>query len=249
MFEVKLENATVFKNCIDALVTLIDEGEFDLSKNGITLRAMDPSQIAMVDFVLPKSAFEKYDVAAERKIGLNLDDLSKIVSRSRPGETLILKLDKTESRLELIFKGKSTRRFNLPLLDIAAQTPKEPKIEFDSKVRINGSALKESLKDASLVSSHVVLKTNADGFEIEARGDKGEVAIESKKNEDSLIEHTVNKDTRSMFPLEYLNDLLKATEADAVVTLDLKTDAPLKLQYPIGDATVTYYLAPRIESD
>ncbi len=249
MFEVKLENATVFKNCIDALVTLIDEGEFDLTKNGITLRAMDPSQIAMVDFVLPKSAFEKYDISTERKLGLNLDDLSKIVTRCRPGETLTLKLDKTESRLELIFKGKSTRRFNLPLLDIANQTPKEPKIEFDSKIRINGSALKESLKDASLVSSHVILRTSPEGFDIEAHGDKGEVQIESKKNEDSLIEHTVNKDTKSMFPLEYLNDLLKATESDAVVTLDLKTDAPLRLQYPIGDATVTYYLAPRIESD
>jgi proliferating cell nuclear antigen len=249
MFEVKMENATVFKNCVDALVTLIDEGEFDLTKEGMTLRAMDPSKIAMVDLVIPKSAFEKYEVSADRKLGLNLDDLSKIVTRSRPGETLTLRPDKTKSRLELVFKGKSTRRFSLPLLDIGQQTPKEPKIDFDSKIRINGSILKESLKDAALVSSHVVIKTHPEGFEISSRGDKGEVLIESKKNEDSLVEHTVNRDSKVMFPLEYLNDLLKATDFDTVITLDMKSDAPLKLQYPIGDATVTYYLAPRIESD
>lgn len=249
MFELKVENARMFKECIDALVTLIDEGEFDILKDGIKLRAMDPSQIAMVDFVMPKSAFAKYDVPSDTKIGLNLDDLSKITSRVRPGESLTLKLDKTGSRLELIFKGKSTRRFNLPLLDISSQAPKEPNIDFDAKIRMNGSTLKEGLKDASLVSSHVILKTNSAGFDISAKGDKGEVLIESKKDEDSVVEHTVNKESRAMFPLEYLNDLLKATESGAIVTFDLKTDAPLKLQYPIGEATVTYYLAPRIESE
>lgn len=249
MFEVKIDNAKTFKDCVDALVTLIDEGEFEIAKDGIKLRAMDPSQIAMVDFVLPKSAFEKYDVPEDTKIGLNLDDLSKIMARVRQGESLILRPDKTGSRLELIFKAKSMRKFNLPLLDIGSQAPKEPKIDFDSRVRVNGFSLKEGLKDASLVSSHVVLKTSPTGFDIESHGDKGEVLIEAKKDEDAIIEHTINKEAKAMFPLEYLNDLLKATDGSAIVTLDLKTDAPLKLQYPIGEATVTYYLAPRIESE
>lgn len=248
MFEVKISNAKLFKDCIDALVTLIDEGEFDVNSEGMKLRAMDPSQIAMVDFNLPKSAFEEYKVPSETKIGLNLDDLSKITSRARPGESLLLKLDETGSRLELTFRGKSTRKFNLPLLDISGTRPKEPSIDFDSKIKISGFALKESLKDASLVSSHVILKADTKGFDIQARGDKGEVLIESRKEEDALIEHTLNKDSNVMFPLEYLNDLLKATQSDSIVTLNLKSEAPLRLTYNIGDASVTYYLAPRIES-
>ncbi|NYZ80020.1 proliferating cell nuclear antigen (pcna) [Candidatus Micrarchaeota archaeon] len=247
MFEVKFDDAKIFKDCIDALVTLIDEGEFDVSKDGIKLRAMDPSQIAMVDFVLPKSAFEKYDVAKDTKIGLNLDDLSKITSRSRPGDSLELKLDDSESRLELVFKGKSRRKFNLPLLDISATSPKVPNIEFDARIKINGGMLKESLKDASLVSSHVILSANSKGFDIQAKGDKGDVTVESNK-EDVLAEHAVTKDSKSMFALEYLNDLLKSTDSDAIVELDLKTDAPLRVHYSIGDAKITYFLAPRIES-
>lgn len=248
MFEIKFDNAKNFKNCIDALVTLIDEGEFDILKDGIKLRAMDPSQIAMVDFVLPKSAFEKYDVPSETKIGLNLDDLSKITNRARPEESLTMRLDKTGSRLELIFKGRSTRRFNLPLLDLSSEVPSEPKIDFDSQIKVNGGVLKEGLGDASLVSSHVILKAHSDGFNIEAGGDKGELLIESKKGDDILIEHTVNRDSKAMYPLEYLNDLLRSTKIDSTVTLDLKSDAPLRVQYQVGGATVTYYLAPRIES-
>jgi len=134
------------------------------------------------------------------------------------------------------------------LLDISGMVPKQPKIEFDSKVKINGSAFKESLKDASLVSSHVVLRAREGGFDIEAKGDKGEVKIETKKDDDAMLEHTVNAEAKAMFPLEYLNDLLKGADAGAVVQADMKTDAPLKVEYCIGEATITYYLAPRIEN-
>ena len=248
MFEIVFDNAKIFKDCVDSLVTLIDEGEFQITKEGLKLRAMDPSQIAMVDFVYPKSALEKYEVPSETKIGLNLDDLSKVTSRVRAGEKLVLKLDKTGSRLEMVFKGKTTRRFNLPLLDVSGMSPKQPKIEFDSRIKVNGFTLKEGLKDASLISSHVVLKADKEGFEISAHGDKGEVLIEAKKGDDVLLEHTVNAESRSMYPLEYLNDLLKTTENEAVVVLDLKTDNPLRIEFPIGQATIVYYLAPRIES-
>jgi len=248
MFEIVFDNAKIFKDCVDSLVTLIDEGEFQITKEGIKLRAMDPSQIAMVDFNFPKSALEKYEVPSETKIGLNLEDLSKVTGRVRPGEKLILKMDKTGSRLEMVFKGKTTRRFTIPLLDISGASPKQPKIEFDSKIKINGSTLKEGLKDASLISSHVALKADKNGFEISATGDKGEVLIEAKKDDDVLLEHTVNVESRSLYPLEYLNDLLKSAENEAVITLEIKTDHPLRIEYSIGQATIVYYLAPRIEN-
>lgn len=248
MFNIKIDDAKLFKDCVDSLVTLIDEGEFNISKDGIKLRAMDPSQIAMVDFNLPKSAFESYDIAKEIKLGLSIDDLSKITARCRPGDSLELKLDDSESRIELIFKGKSRRKFNLPLLDISGVVPNAPKIQFDATVKISGNILKESLKDASLVSSHVILSADSKGFEIKAHGDKGDVLIESSK-EEVLAEHTINKDAKSMYPLEYLNDMLKTTSPESIVTIELKTDVPLKINYNIGEASVTYFLAPRIESN
>jgi len=133
MFELKIDDAKAFKDSVDAIATLIDESEFDINQNGMFLRAMDPSQIAMVDFKLPKESFEKFKVPEQTKIGLNLDDLARIMSRVRPGENLTLKLDSTGSRIELIFKGKTTRKFNLPLLDIGGMNPKTPSIEFDKK--------------------------------------------------------------------------------------------------------------------
>ena len=50
MFELSLDSAKTFKDCIDAIATLIDEGHFEIGADGMKLRAMDPSQVAMVDF-------------------------------------------------------------------------------------------------------------------------------------------------------------------------------------------------------
>ncbi|MEA3280851.1 MAG: proliferating cell nuclear antigen (pcna) [Thermodesulfobacteriota bacterium] len=249
MFELKFDDAKVFKEIVEAISTLIDEGEFEILNEGMKLRAMDPSQIAMVDFEISKDAFEKYEIPSETKIGLNLEDLSRITSRVRAGESLTLKLDDTKARLELVFQGKSTRRFNLPLLDISSSSPKTPSIDFDAKIKVNGPVIKESLKDASLVSSHVVLNATENGFDVKAHGDKGDVTVETLKDQDILLEHTVNKNSKAMFPLEYLNDLLKATDSASIVEINLGTDKPLKVEYNLGQARLTYFLAPRIETE
>ena len=50
-----------------------------------------------------------------------------------------------------------------------------------------------------------------------------------------------------MFPLEYLADMLKAAPSDSDVKLFIKTNAPVKIAYALGDAEIIYFLAPRIE--
>ena len=247
MFELAISDAKVFKTCIDAIVTLIDEGEFEIADDGIKLRAMDPSQIAMVDFFFPKAAFEKYEITPTR-IGINFEDLDKVMARARAGEKLTIKLDDSKARLVLTFKGKATRRFVVPLLDIGGTTPKKPQIDFESRLKFNGNFLKEALKDTQLMASHVVLKTDPDAFIIESQGDKGEANIRAEKSSDEVFDFDVKKNARAMFPLEYLNDLLKGTDSATNVELGLRTDAPLKVEYRIGEASITYYLAPRIET-
>lgn len=248
MFEAVLSDATMFKRCIDAISTLIDEGEFIANEEGLMLRAMDPSQIAMVDFKLPKSTFEKFS-SNTNKIGLNIDDLSILMGRVRAGEKLEMKLDEEKARLVLIFKGHSTRKFSIPLLDLGGGIPNEPKLEFESVVKLNGAFFKEALKDTQLVSSHVVLHAKPDVFVIKAQGDKGDVEIETKKDSKQIIEYKVESESRAMFPLDYLNDLLKSVDSSTNVTLSLSTNKPLKMDYKIGEAKITYYLAPRIEEE
>jgi proliferating cell nuclear antigen len=226
----------------------VEEGQFEVKEDGIHLRAMDPSQISMVSFHMPKSAFVEYNISEERKIGIDISQLSNVLARGKRGEKAELGLE--EGRLVIkFFAEKKKKTFKIPLIEIGEGVSREPKIEYGSHVKINADALKETLKDAKLVSSHVKLILDKNTFLMEVKGDNGDVKEEFESGSNEVAEIVTEKGVKATFPLQYLEDMVKATSASSPVTLYLETDRPMKLQYEVEGAKVTYYLAPRIETE
>jgi len=250
MVELVISDANFFKKCVDAIVNLVDEGTFVISKDGLHLRTMDPSQIAMIDFFMPKSAFSKIEVEDKFSLGVNLADLSKILARTRGDEKLSISVDEKESKLVLDFSGHSKRHFKLPLLESSSSLPKEPKVEFDASVKLKGRAFKDVLHDAGLISSHVVLQADDSAFVVEAHGDSGDLHVETLKDSENVVDGgiSVKGKSRAMFPYQYLDDMTRACPDDSAVSVNLKSDAPVKVSFEIGDAKIAYYLAPRVEN-
>jgi len=242
MFEATINDTRSWKNSIEAIAALIDEGTFQIDSSGLKLRAMDPSQIALVDFEVPARAFEKFKCEKPLTIGVDFTELSKITRRAKPEDKIDISID---TRLKMVLRGETKRSFAVSIIESTTNPPKEPKIEFTAEVKITPNLIKETLKDAELISNHVVLKVEK-VFSIKSEGDTGSVDIEFP--EDKLLSISQKAPSRAVFSLEYLNNILKAAEIPSVVIINLKNDAPLKVEYSIGDARVTYYLAPRIES-
>jgi len=174
-------------------------------------------------------------------------DFSKILARARSDEKLALSLDEKASKFVLDFSGKSKRSFKMPLIDITASVPREPKIPFDASVKIKGGAFKEMLKDAGLLSSHVILQANDSELVVEAHGDSGDLRIETKAGGESVEEVKASGKSRAMFPFEYLDDITRACPDDGTAVVELKNDAPVRVTYGVGQAKLAYYLAPRVE--
>jgi proliferating cell nuclear antigen len=63
-----------------------------------------------------------------------------------------------------------------------------------------------------------------------------------------MVDFALKRDCKSMFPLDYLSDMLKAANSETDLTLKLKENAPVELNYHIGEAKLRYFLAPRIET-
>ncbi|MFH0970188.1 MAG: proliferating cell nuclear antigen (pcna) [Candidatus Diapherotrites archaeon] len=248
MMELVIERAEVLKRSVDAIAVLIDEAEFEVSSKGLSLKATDPSQISMVDFEFEKSAFKKFHVDNTLRIGLDLEYLNQVMSRSKPNDEVMLKLDDDSSKLMITFRGTSTRTFSVPLIDISSGELPNPKIEFDAMVKVKAGVLQDALKDAGLLSTHLTLGAKMDSFFVKAVSSKGELMNETSKGSDSLPDLSVKKDCSSMFPLDYLSDMLKAAGGDTDVLVKLKENAPVEINYKIGDAKMRYFLAPRIES-
>lgn len=244
MFNAVIEDTKSWKASIDAIAVLIDEGTLQLKKDGVKLRAMDPSQIAMVDFFMPKGSFEKYEIDKDMSIGIDFAELNKVTKRAKFEDKIELSLDK---RLNITFKGTTTRKFSLAIIESSSTPPKEPTIDFAADLKLNANTFKEVLKDAELVSNHVSLGIDKGlGFGVRADGDTGSVNVEF--GEDNILNLDVKEGAKSTFSLDYLKNMLSAADTGTVVELKMKTDSPLRLDYAIGNNRVIYYLAPRIES-
>ncbi|MHB1830319.1 MAG: proliferating cell nuclear antigen (pcna) [Candidatus Micrarchaeaceae archaeon] len=246
MFELKIDNAKYWRDCVESVVSLVDEGMFNISKEGIGLKAMDPSSISMVSFFMPSKAFSKYSVDKPVGIGLNIENLSKILSRTRDGEALMMRDMDNKLLLEFIGPG-SRRRYKLQMIDVKKSVEKEPSVQFDAHIEIVGEPLKDMIKDASSISSYIGFKASKDQFAISARGDSGELEELHEKDGGTMKKVEAEKTAESTFNLEFLENMVKSCPIGSHISIELKSNEPMKLSYSIGDSSITYFLAPYME--
>jgi len=249
MIRLNIKDIKEFNKSIDAIGVLINEGLFVVDKEKIYLRATDPSQISLIDFVMPKDAFDEFvvDLGSETKIsfGININNLIQILSHSNADDKLLLEIKENKSNILIELVGKSRRAFTIPLIDVSDQEQPLPKIQSDVTVQINGEQLLSGIKDATLFSSHITLKAEDNRFSMETQSSKGKF----KQDIDAESKNVVisgNK-AKAMYPLDYLQNMIKNSKG--VITIKLKDDMPLELSYTIGKAAVRYFLAPRVDSE
>ncbi len=246
MFEIRIDNAKYWKDCGFAIVSLVDEGLFTISKDGISLKAMDPSSISMISFTMPNKAFSKFTIEKNANIGLNIENLNKILSRTRDGEALVMKDVDNKLSLEFIGQG-SRRRYRLPMVEVKKSVEKEPSIEFDSVVEVSGEPFKDIVKDASLISSYISFKSAKDQFSVSARGDSGELEELHDAEGGIMRKIDAKKGAESTFNLEFLENMVRSCPAGNNIHISLKSNEPLRMKYNIGDSEVVYFLAPYME--
>ncbi|MEM2974494.1 MAG: DNA polymerase sliding clamp [Candidatus Micrarchaeia archaeon] len=254
MFEICIDDVKKWKQCIDAIMNLVKEGGFEIDENGIRLRAMDPSQIAMVIFTMKKESFSKFEIKEKTRLGINIETFSKFLSRVSPKEKMILRQDKGMLNIDLD-GGKARRSFRLPLIDVVSGPAKELKIDYTAKIKIKGGVFKETMKDAALVSPHVLLVVDDGRFRVEASGEGGEVIDEYTKG-DELLDINIKRTTSAVFSQEYLDDIIAGCDDDGELLISLGAPTaedprpkPLCVEYNIGNANLIFYLAPRIETE
>lgn len=238
---IELKNVVLFQKSVNAISSFISEGNFHFSANGVSLKAIDPSQIVLVNYNVSKSAFDKYEVEPNF-IGVDMGELEKIMQRALPNDRMQLEL--SESEMHLKFEGDLSRSFKLPLIDVSDEEVNIPAPKFDAKVSINARILKEALKDASLFGSSVVLRAKGKQFSIEARGSQGTLKTVTKETTNVSVK--ADSEVVSKYSLSFLQNIVKEADNEGNVSMELKSDAPMKVSYSIGEGSIEFYLAHMI---
>ncbi|MES3518179.1 MAG: DNA polymerase sliding clamp [Natronomonas sp.] len=233
---------------LDSVSVLVDECKLRLDEEGLTIRAVDPANVGMVDMELSAAAFESYETDGG-VIGVNLERLEDIVGMADSGQLIHLDLDEETRKLHIQLDGLE---YTLALIDPDSirQEPDLPDLDLPARVVIEGRDIARAVTAADMVSDHIALGVDAasEEFFVEAEGDTDDVHLELGRED--LIDITAGE-ARSLFSLDYLKDMNKAIPKDAEVTMELGEEFPVKMHFEFaeGDGHVTFMLAPRIQSD
>ena len=245
MFNAKVKSE-VLKGIIDVTSPLVNEVKFNITTKGISLRAVDPAHVAMVDLEVKKEAFEEYK-AKEMELGIDMDKLASIMRLSTSGDMVNIEFDQDTNRL-IVKIGNLVRKMGL--IDTAGMPdPKMPNLNLPAKIVIKAAELTQGVKASEAVSDHLALTVNKDNFELFAEGDTDTVNLKLPKN--LLTELTTNSKCKSLFSIDYFSNMIKPVRGGDPMTIMIGNDNPIKVEFNIADnkGHVTYLLAPRIESE
>ncbi len=249
MFTAKLSDPRLFVNAVSTIGELIDEGIFNLNRDGISFIAADRAMVSVVDFKMVASAFDEYNIDTEQRIGLNITNLLSVLKRVDADDKLVLNLQ--DSKLEIRLEGKSKRRFVVPLLDISQEEiPPISQLEFPAKAELKPHLLAVGIEDADIISDAVLFEAMNDKFVMRAEGDVSKAELELERGNESLLNLETNGQVKSRYPIDYLKKMVKAAKIADSVTVRLGQDYPMKLEFKAGDkASITFILAPRVSDE
>jgi len=247
MFKLVLNNADLLKNSVPIIAEIIDEGNFRIGHNGLSLLSPDRTMVAVVDFHIPSSAFEEFKVEGDHELGMNLSSLVDVIKRMKSSDKVTIQSGK-ENRVNIVVEGDGKRKFELSLLEIKTEKPPIDQLKFSGKIEMKSSVLEEGIADADIVADSVVFNASPTIFRMFTKGDTSAVELELKKGEPALVNMHVDDNVRARYPLEYLKKMIKAAKLSENVMLEFGTDYPMRLGFvSVDKVSLKFILAPRVE--
>jgi proliferating cell nuclear antigen len=237
----KLDSPKMFSEVVAIISELVTEVKLKFDEKGMSIVAIDPANVALVSFRLPKESFSEYE-SSEEILGINLDNLKAVLRRTKPGSILVM--ESQENALKINILDKIKRSFSLALIEIEGEDKKIPNLEFLSQIQMNPSDLVDAVEDCLIVADSCNFIAEPDKFIIEASG------LNSARAEFSSDEvKIISGKSKAKYSLEYLQKFVKASKIANKIFINFSNNHPVKLEFKCDDAELAFVLAPRVENE
>jgi proliferating cell nuclear antigen len=245
MFKARMK-MEVLRELVEVISTLVSEVKLSVSKDGVEVKAVDPSHVAMLVLHLNKGAFEEF-TGEPTEIGVDVEKFKEVLRLSKPGDEIDLQYDGGKNRL-VIKVGKVTR--HMAIVDPAGITdPKVPNVTPPALVVVKMDELRQGIRGSESISDHVTITLEPDSFVLHSEGETDRVDMRLAKENLSKLE--VKETVKSMYPLDFFSSMVKSITSSDDVTLHVGNEYPLKIEFSVagGKGEGRFLLAPRVEED
>lgn len=237
----KLDSPKLLSDAIDIISNVVVEVRIKLLEDGLSIIAVDPANVALVIFRLPKETFTEYNSGNE-VWGVNLSDLKKILKRASGAMSVIL--EEIEGKLKISILDKVKRTFDLSLINVSSEDKDVPELNFSARIEMPAKDFSQAIEDAAVVADSCALILKDNVFSIEGKG-----TLNSAQAEFSGGEMELFGEGRSKYSIEYLMKFIKGIKISGDVVVNFSNDYPLRLDFPGEKMGIGFVLAPRVENN
>ncbi len=239
--KVKIEKPANLAKAIEIISDIVTEVKINVNEFGMSINAIDPSNVSMVSFKLPKSAFTEFETDSE-VLGVNIDDLKKILKRC--GVRSVLTLEKVENQLQIDIQDRIQRNFSLNLIEIDSEDKQMPELQYTTIVTIDSEDFISCIEDAVVVSDACSFETANEKFIIQAKDTNS-----AKSEFDPSIAQIEGESACSRYSLDFLQKFLKAAKISPKTKINFASNHPLRLDFTQDHMEISFILAPRVENN
>ncbi|KAK1321308.1 Proliferating cell nuclear antigen [Acorus calamus] len=210
MLELRLVQGSLLKKVLEAIRELVTDANFDCSGTGFSLQAMDSSHVALVALLLRSEGFEHYRCDRNLSMGMNLNNVSKMLRCAGNDDIVTIKADDGSDTVTFMFESPSQWNlshsvffflclfvewlsflrkgqdkiadFEMKLMDIDSEHLGIPEAEYHAIVRMPSSEFARICKDLSSIGDTVVISVTKEGVKFSTKGDIGTANIVCRQN-------------------------------------------------------------------
>ena len=250
--KLKVVNVNLFKAIFGCITRFTDTCHFEISKNGVRIRSVDPHDFCYVDIKLSPSFFDDFSWKTEKfSSGADIGKFKYVlanISNNKP-----LYVDIKNNGITLHLENGGSTNYKLEWLDEDDNDLPEPiKLNYSAEVSIPSTDFFTIVKEVAAVSREICFGIEDHKFTITA----SEPGFSYSKEIDLRHKLSLVSSSYSDSPvqtwaiIDYLKTLNEIVTLCGEVKLSLKEDLPLRLDLSYrGRGSFTFLIANRKLTD
>lgn len=256
LINIKTVQTGAFRVLVEALKEILVDCNLTFDDTGIKLIATDTSHNVLVHLKLKSEKFEFFHCLTKTIIGVNMNNLFKLIKTMGNNETLTLFIEKQNPNkmgIQINNQDKNSQTiYKLNLLDISDDDIQIPPASFETELTLPSADFQKLIRDMTNIGESVEIKSTGSNLVFNCSGDFA--------SQETLLSETQNglhyssgssdpsKTIQGLFSLKYLLLFTKCTNLCNLIHLYIKNDYPLVISYNVANlGDIKLCLAPTAE--
>jgi len=238
------------RTVVDAVFALNAEAKFHVKPDGIDVKQVDDSHVALISINMKSKVFEEYK-ANSFEIGMDLKKLDALLKLSNAEDIVELRLDGSKEHCLWILFENIKRRIGC--IDTAGMSdPNIPNTKMDATAKLHADKFQKSLKAAETVTDYMKITAHNNILNIHSEEDVDFIDIKFNNGDGGeLIDINAPKEQKAMYTIDFIKNIIKPASNDTEMELAFSTDKPITVKYSLAENNIDFncMVAPRIESE